>query len=221
MQFVLERVTDPEFEPVTLAEMRLHLRTYGDDTDEDNLLEGLITSAREWVEDYTARALVDQTWRLTINQQTFVSGDTVGGFTTAPGYYAGRFDWFQRVGQIMLRKAPVLAITSFVTLDQDGAETTIDASTYQLREAASKWPRLSAKSGANWGTGDFQITFRAGFADTTSSPQQGAEVVPDRYKQAIKLWVEAHYDRDPANMPLLLKTAETLIKPERAELSLA
>lgn len=221
MQFVLERITNPEFEPVTLAEMRLHLRTFGDDTDEDALLQSLITAAREWVEDYTARALFDQTWRLTIIQRPAVSGDTVSGFTPAPGYYAGRFDWFQRAGQIMLRKAPVLAITSFVSLDQDGAEATIDASTYQLREAASKWPRMLPKSGASWGSADLQITFRAGFADTTSSPQQGAEVVPERYKQAIKLWVEANYDRDPANMPMLLDTAKALIKSERAELGLA
>lgn len=221
MQFVLERVTEPEFEPVTLAQMRLHLRTYGSDTDEDAQIEGLITAAREWVEDYTARALIDQTWRLSINQQSIVSGDTVGGFTLAPGYYVGRFDWFQRLGQVMLKKSPVLAITSFVSLDQDGVETTIDASTYQLRDAASRWPRMAAKSGATWGSGDFQITFRAGFADTTSSPQQGAEMVPERYKQAIKLWVEANYDRDPANMPLLLKTAEALIKSERVELGIA
>lgn len=227
MQFALERTSGPAFEPVTLAEMKLHLRTYASDTSEDALISSLITAAREWAENFTGRALVDQTWRLTLRRHHIVTGDIVGGFRIGPGvpfvpgFYYGNFFWHLDARQILLRKAPVLAITSVVSLAQDGTEATVDASTYQLREPMSKWPMLAALNNATWPCSDMRITFRAGFADTTGSPQTGAEVVPERYKSAIKLYAQAIYDRDPANIKLLMDTAAAVIQPERTELSLA
>ena len=61
MNFVLERLTQPEMEVVTLAEMKRHLRLFSSVTDEDADITALIVAAREWVEDYTGRVLVDQT----------------------------------------------------------------------------------------------------------------------------------------------------------------
>lgn len=221
MNFTLERVTQPEVEVVTLAEMKRHLRTFAAVSDEDADITALIVAAREWVEDYTGRALIDQSWRLTIDSRT-VTGDVVTGFTIPPryGYYMGIFDWNSR-GEIMLRKSPVLAVTSVKSVDLAGAETTISAATYELREADSKWPRLVALNGAPWTSNMLRILFRAGFADTVGSPGEGAEVVPVRFKQAVKLHVEAHYDRDKDMMQKLLDAAEALIKPERSELQIA
>lgn len=216
--FILERVSQPAIEAVTLAELKLHLRTYASDTAEDDLLSALIVVAREWVEDYTGRVLVDSTWRLTI-------GDFVAGFAnvdsdTVTGYYRG--PWFPRADLgIELRRAPALAITSFVTVATDGTETAVDAATYELREADSKWPRVYPLAGATWGAGPMRITFRAGFADQTGSPTTGAEVVPERFKQAMKLYAEALYDRDEKAMPMLMNAAEALIRPERANLQIA
>lgn len=220
MKFILERVSEPEIEPVSLAEMKRHLKEFDSVTARDGDITALIIGAREWVEDYTGRALIDQTWRLTIDQHGYLSGDDVGGYVTRPGYYFGRFQW-ERIGQIMLRKAPAIAITSFVSVDAAGVETAIAADTYSLREADSKWPRIVALNGATWTAGALRITFRAGFADMTGSPQDDASVVPERFKQAMKLWVEANYQPDLEMTPFLLKTAEQLVKPERSELSLA
>jgi hypothetical protein len=226
MKFALERVTDPDIEPVTLAEMKRHLREFDSVTSADSDITDLIVGAREWVEDYTGRALIDQTWRLTIDQHGYLLGNLIDGiamrgwFAGNFGYYGGIFRWHHEHG-LLLRKAPVLAITSFVTVDAAGIETTIDAAQYELREEDSKWPRIVPLSGATWMAATLRVTFRAGFADRLGSPQQGAEVVPVRFKQAMKLWVESMYDRDQVMMPLLLKTAEALIKSERAEISLA
>lgn len=230
MNFTLERVSHPEIEPVSLAEIRRHVREFDDVTENDDDLEALIIGAREWAEDYTGRALIDQSWRLTIHgcPGSFAGGDNVGGtrdgsLPVGYGYYCGAWSW-GRNGEILLRKAPVLAISSFVSVDSDGAETTIDPATYELREADSKWPRLVALNGASWSasmSGDLRIEYRAGFADQTGSPQQGATVVPVRFRQAIKLHVEAMYDRDEKMMPILLETAQALLKPERAELQFA
>jgi uncharacterized phiE125 gp8 family phage protein len=192
MRFILERVADPDIEPVTLEEMKLHLRVTN--TTENDLITSLIVVAREWVERYTGRALIDQTWRLTIEQRPIVSGESVGGYRQGTGYYTtGWFRW-ERVGEIMLRRAPVLALTSFVTVDSDGVETPVAADTYALREANSRWPRIVALSGATWSTENSRIAFRAGFAERTGSPQQTAAVVPARFKQAVKLIVGHLYE---------------------------
>ena len=220
-RFVLERVTQPESEPVTTAEMKRHLGEFDSVTERDGDIDSLVTAAREWAEHFTGRALMDQTWRLTVDQLGYISGDDVSGYVIRPGYYSGRLVWVSALNEIRLRKSPVLAITSIVSVDSAGAETTIDASTYELREADSKWPRVVGLNGTTWGAGTFRITFRAGYADTTGSPQQTSAEVPARFKNAIKFWAEAHYDRDSVMMEKLVKAAEDMIRPERVELGLA
>ena len=229
--FVLERVTQPDIEPVTLAEMIQHVREFTSiSAASQTELSKLITASREWVEDYTGRALIDQTWKLTIQGRSggYAGGDIVGGtrdvaLPAGYGYYQGLWTW-GKPGEISLRKGPVLAITAFALVNADGTETAISSSTYELREAKSKWPRIVALNGAtwsNWLTGDLRITFRAGFADRLGSPQQGAEMVPERFKQALKLWGEANYDRDPVLMQKLLDAAERVIKFERRDIQFA
>jgi uncharacterized phiE125 gp8 family phage protein len=223
-RFILERSIAPEIEPVTLAEARRHLRVDADNTTEDDDITPLIAVAREMVESYTGRVLIDQTWRLTIDDlRGNLFGDSVGGYTNLQG----PFQWWRgRVGEIMLRKSPALALSSFVSVGADGAETTIDADTYQLREAGSRWPRIVALSGATWGLGAFRITFRAGFADRTGSPQQGADFVPARYRQAMKLIIGHLYENResvvlgsiPTELPMGVKW---LLRSDRAELGFA
>jgi hypothetical protein len=229
MNFLFERVTEPSIEPVTLAEMKRHLRAFMSVTDDDDDITNLIVAAREWVEDYTGRALIDQTWRLSlVNRSGYsVGGDRVSGYTPGLRGWWGQRDWdhWMRSGEIMLRKAPVIALTEFVSVDQASVETAVDPLSYELREPDSKWPRVVPLNGITWPTSGvfagFRITFRAGFCDLTGSPKEDATVVPVRFKQAMKLWAEANYDRDPVMMPLLLNVAEQIVKPERADLSIA
>jgi hypothetical protein len=222
MNFTLERVTQPDIEPVTLAEMKRHLRCQDGVTVQDDDITALIVAAREWVEDYTARALIDQTWLLTIGDH--LQGDRVRGYNL-PIFSGGfsRHEWLRwmRRGEIMLRRSPILAVTSFKSIDAAGVVSNAETDTYALREPKSKWPRLVLMNGVTWPTGTLQIEFRAGFANRIGSPKDDASVVPTRFRQAMKLWAEANYDRDQFMMALLLKVAEQIIKPERADLSLA
>lgn len=55
----------PAQEPVSLAEMKAHLRVT--DEAEDGLIEALIVAARVHVESLTSRALLAQTWRLVLD----------------------------------------------------------------------------------------------------------------------------------------------------------
>ncbi len=57
-------IAGPGEEPVTLAEAKAWCRI--DSTDDDALLAALITAARLQVESATGRALVTQSWRLTL-----------------------------------------------------------------------------------------------------------------------------------------------------------
>lgn len=234
-QFVLERVAQPAAEPVTLAEMIQHLREFSSIAQAaQDELSALIAGAREWVEDYTGRALVEQSWRLTLRGPAGrgLTGDLVSGFS-GPGVYGyGPYGFYSGLwtfgtqGEITLRKSPAIAITSFVMVDAAGTQTTVDPATYALREADSKWPRIVPLTGAAWSaltTSDIRITFRAGFAAGLGSPDPSPVLtqVPVRFKQAMKLWVEANYDRDEKTMQLYLDCAERLIKPERVELQIA
>ncbi len=215
--WTLERVTDPDSEPVSLADMKKHLRSFAGTTDEDDEIQEQFIAAREWVEDYTGRALVDQTWRLTIdNQNGLFFAPPVSGYS---GDIVRGFSVLGSIREILLRRAPVIAITSFVSVDAAGVETAIDPATYALCDANSKWPRLASINGGLWISGTLKIEFRAGFLDTTGSPSTGS--IPRRFIQAMKLYAEALYDRDPQMMPTLIKAAEALLKPERSELSIA
>lgn len=209
LYWTLSPVSGPAIEPVTLAEARAQVKEYDDITDRDSELTEQITAAREWAEDFTGRALIDQTWRLRIGHDQLPRSESraTGGF----------FDWR---GEILLRRSPVLAIESFKSIDGSGAELDIAAADYALQDAASKWPRLAAQGVATWPTVSrygLEVVFRAGYADQTGSPQFGAEVVPARFKQAIKLHIQAHYNRDE-DMQRLLDAATNLLRPERCHL---
>jgi uncharacterized phiE125 gp8 family phage protein len=59
-------VEGPAVEPVSLADMKAHLRV--DDDAEDALIEGLVKAARLMVEAASRRLLVSQTWRVLLDR---------------------------------------------------------------------------------------------------------------------------------------------------------
>ena len=215
MNFVLERVTQPVIECISLEQMRLHLRAYDGVTAEDDAIEALTKAAREWVEDYTGRALVEQRWRLTVGNNVIPFGYTDSN--TVSGIYAGVFS--PTAAGIPLRKSPVIALVSVASVDSLGVETALDVADYTLMDAASKWPKLAGSLGAD----TLRIVYSAGFAPGVGSPDPTPDpaLVPERFKFAMKLYAEALYDRDEKLMPLLLEAAANIIKPERAELQIA
>jgi len=63
---MLKRVSGPALEPVSVTEAKSWLRITGDD--ENTLIGTLVSQARQWVEEYTRRALLAQTWDLTLQK---------------------------------------------------------------------------------------------------------------------------------------------------------
>ncbi len=226
MRYVLERVSGPAVEPVTLAQMIQHLREFSSISQPaQDQLSALLVAGREWVEDYTGRALVDQTWRLSLDRR-LGNGPGRNWMPILPplngyGWYYG--NCMDRITGWMLRKSPAIAITSFVVVDDEGTETEIDPTTYRLGDADSKWPMIVPVPSTPWPGEVFRVTFRAGYAPAVGSPDSESDVdlVPQRFKQAIMLHAEAFYDRDDKMMEKLLQAAQNLVTPERCEFSAA
>ena len=101
----LFRTVDPAAEPVTLADVKAHLRLAHDS--EDTLLEGLIRAAREDLERATGIALIDQSWRLAL-------------------------DTWPSQGCALLTVHPVREILSVTAYGTEGEASLIDPADYQL-----------------------------------------------------------------------------------------
>lgn len=65
----LTRTTPPAVEPVTLTEAKAHLRV--DTSDDDAYIGTLITAARQWVEEYLDRTLVNTQWTMRLDAFPF------------------------------------------------------------------------------------------------------------------------------------------------------
>lgn len=106
----LSLVTPPAVEPVTLAEAKAHLRVGL--TDDDATITGLIVSAREYVETFTHRALIAQTW-----------DDKRGGFPCA-----GEAIWLPKP-PLLIATPPVITYvdTNGVTQTWSSTLYTVDA----------------------------------------------------------------------------------------------
>lgn len=66
MQFrSLTRTTQPAVEPVTLAEAKAHLRV--DDSNSDAEIAAMVQAAREWIEQYLDRTLVNTQWTMRLD----------------------------------------------------------------------------------------------------------------------------------------------------------
>lgn len=97
-------ITPVATEPVTLAETKLHLRVDG--AEDNDLIDVLITAAREFAEHYTGRALAVQTLEMAL-------------------------DCFPR-DYVELDMPPVASVTSIKYTDAAGTEQTVSASDYGL-----------------------------------------------------------------------------------------
>lgn len=101
----LFRTLAPEFEPVTLAEAKAHLRIQDDA--ENDLISGLVRAARQETEARTGMALLVQKWRLAL-------------------------DSIPLDGVIPLDRHPVRAIAAVTLHGEDGTVSVMDPADYQL-----------------------------------------------------------------------------------------
>lgn len=196
----LKLIAGPAIEPVTLDEAKQHLRV--DSDDDDALIESLIVAARNFVERYLGRALIEQTWDLYL-------------------------DKFPTTGPIEIPLCPVISVDG-VFYGEDSPETEFDAESYRT-DVVSEPARISLPSGGAWptvteGSNVVRVRFTAGYPDGDDSPP--APNVPAQFKQAMLLAMGSMYENresvvvGPAvsEMPFAF---EALLKPHRLHRGMA
>lgn len=174
-------VAGPEGEPVVPLEVIQHLRLE-EDTDEDELLLALTAAARELVEHKTHRALLTQTWRLTLDE--------------FPAY-CGPQGWGPRRGEIRLPKPPLQSVASVTYVDTSGATQTLVPGTDYVVDTGGLQGRIVLPYATFWPYTQRQanavaITFVAGYVD--------AAAVPEALKAAIKLMLANFYENREATI---------------------
>ena len=167
---MLEIVSQPSYEPVSLAEARQWLRLEDTDTDHTATLRILIKAMREDAENLTHRAYVQRQYRYSI-----------GGYPTDCEYGL----------KIELPFPPVVSVDSFKYVDSNGTLQTLAADQYVLHNEAEPafilpawlvtWPTHRVVPNA------IQITFTAGYAAGSPSDEQSAQ---QNIPAAVRAWMQ-------------------------------
>lgn len=162
----LTRTVAPAELAVTLAEAKKQCEVSNNDTAHDDHLTRLIRAAIDDVERYTRRALVTQTWRLSLRQWPYDKDRR-----------------YPHPGRLFLPRPPLQSVTSIIYRDDNGTLVTLDPSLYQVTLDASPafvepaygevWPTLRPET-----VEAVRVTYVAGFGNEETG-------IPDQYKNAI------------------------------------
>lgn len=193
-------------EPITLAEMKQHLRV--DFTDDDDLISSLITAAREHAETVTGRSLVTSIWVYGLEAfpynwqlQTAPARSTINRF-------AG---WWADAQVIRIPQAPLKAIASIRYIPSGGgAYVTLDPSLYVVDTSSNPaviYPAANQYWPYTWiQHNSVLITFTSGYSE-----------VPEVIKTAIKLLVCYWYENRGDDQSKAPQVFSTLLKSYRSQ----
>lgn len=176
-------VTAPSVEPVALADVKQHARI--DTTADDGFIPTLITGARQWVEQYTGRAIINQTWQLAIDQWPTVKEEWWDGVRD------GAIGALDQMGFVSLPRPPLVSITSVQYFDNTDTAATWPSSNY-FADTVRQPGRLCLRMGATWPTptrlsNGIIITYVAGYGSSGT-------YVPEPIKTAIRQLVTHWYE---------------------------
>lgn len=165
---ILTEIVAPTEEPLSLPEIKLHLRI--DSTDEDLLLNSYAVAARIYAEMFARRAFVVQTLELAL-------------------------DGWPSCDHIVLPRPPLQSVTSVKYVDSDGNTQTMASGDY-IVDTASEPGRVLLGYGKSWPSATLQpgpaikVRYVAGYG--------GSVAVPQIYKQAMLLLIGHYYENREA-----------------------
>jgi len=198
----IKRIIDPAAEPLTLEEVKLHLRV--DDDDEDNNISLYIRAAREFTESFLGRALVTQTWMLTLDE-----------FPDE---------------EIKIPLPPLQSITQIAYDDTSGIEQIIDPLSYFVDTQSE--PGWVVPAGTlTWPTtidaiNSVRVKFVAGYAPSTDSPPDLTTNIPYNIKAGMLLIIGNLFENREDNVVGTIANripngAEYLLRRHKFDLSMA
>lgn len=182
----LQAVTLPKSKPVTIEQAKAHARI--DEDDDQTLVEDLIATATRLAENYTRRAIMQQTWKMFL-------------------------DAWPACGYVELPKAPLIGVTHIKTYDDSDVATTFDSVAYYV-DTATKPGRITLRSTGSWPTAarvanGIEIQFVCGYG-VLHDPA----LVPDDIKRGILsliAWLYEHRgdaDQEPPESAYALLDGE-------------
>lgn len=186
MTYTYKVTVAPAVEPVTREEVKAHLIGV-DWNDDDALLDGYISTAREWMEDALNRALITQTIRATHDIPRLTSSP-LGGPIAPPRHISGG---------LALPRPPLLAVSLVEVETQVATWQTVASTEYAVDPddepgrvyltwgALSLWVAELTFPGAR---PRVRITYTAGYGTAAAS-------VPYQIRQGIKeaaAWLYDH-----------------------------
>ena len=190
-------VTRPEREPVSLADMKRHMRV--DHNSDDAEIAAYMIEARQYIEDTVGIAFINQSWKITIDRW--------------PG---GKEAWWDGVREmsitelynasstqsLYLPRYPLVSVTSITTYDEASNSSSVTTANVFDVDTASLPGRLTLKRGQTWpvalrANNAIEIVYVAGYGAS-------GDDVPAPEKRAIKQLAAYMYshrgdDCDPAD----------------------
>lgn len=168
-------------EPLTLAEVQAWLGVpQVGDADGDDLINALISAAREQAEVLQGRDLIQKQWTLTLEN-------------------------FPPVVEL---RAPLVSVQSVSYKDSDGTTTTLTANTDYIVDTSKQpgvimppygesWPSFTA-----WPTSPITIAFTSGFASTAAFWNEAGARVKLGMKMLISAWFNRRLPFEPSNLAI-------------------
>lgn len=212
-------IHEPEFEPVTLADVYRVLRIDAEGSPPEHPFdadfERQITTARRNVEDLTRRSLIRQTLRLSMSAFPV----SCGGWETAPR-------WLRAPTKISLVRPPVILVESVQYFDAANALQTVDSASYYVTD--DQVPELRFISGFSAPTvydrpDAVRVTYVTGYigaGSPASTQAEAAEHVPSELKDAILIGVQMlQTSTSPQDFDLLMRMQRALVSPKIVQLA--
>lgn len=192
----LMRITAATSTCVDLASAKAQCKV--DVNDDDALITSMIASASEEAETIMRRAILPQSWRLTLDdwfaqQRTPLNPSVLElAFGLAPAF---RPVPLQASNIIELRPVIVSSVDAVKYVDTNGTQQTLASTEYQVSLNSHLCARIAPAFGKSWPTvrsqmDAVQIDFTAGWAD--------ASQVPANIKRWVLMRVGAYYDNREA-----------------------
>lgn len=162
----LKVTTEPTAEPLSLQEVKEYLRV--DDSTDERVVQPLIIAARQFAEEHMNRALMQQTFTLSLDTVLDTESPLWEGMRTAP-------DINYHKNYVVLPKSPVISVTSVKTYDDSDTATTMAASKYYV-DTAREPARVVLRTGETFPSAlrvanAIEVVYVAGYTTAYTVPE--------------------------------------------------